>query len=292
MDENEFNDSPTTTNQSEAENEQFYGENGSEDGSEETGTETGETGQETDEGSLLEEIEFDGKKYTLPPELKDALLRQADYTRKTQEVAAERQAVATQINMLREAQQLSEATREIDMQEKIVTSLLEQYQGVDWQQFQQMNPQAAMAEYIKYQQLKESASGIESKRAELINMFGERTAGEKKAMLEMAQRDVKRFVPNYTPAYGAEVAKYARNQLKISPAIMDMANTSPELFGLLHKAYQHDKLAAKQAGNSNRPTALRGASASRVNDPLGDRIKSADEWAKWELKRMANKGRK
>lgn len=41
----------------------------------------------------LEEIEHDGKKYKLPPELKGALLRQQDYTQKTQAVAEEKRTV-------------------------------------------------------------------------------------------------------------------------------------------------------------------------------------------------------
>src|SRR4051812_16462419 len=39
------------------------------------------------------EVQYGGKSYLLPPELKDALLRQADYTRKTQEVAQARKAL-------------------------------------------------------------------------------------------------------------------------------------------------------------------------------------------------------
>ena len=38
----------------------------------------------------LAEVEIDGKTYKLPPELKDGFLRQADYTRKTQELAEQR----------------------------------------------------------------------------------------------------------------------------------------------------------------------------------------------------------
>lgn len=38
----------------------------------------------------LETVEIDGKKYTIPPDLKPYLLRQQDYTRKTQEVAEQR----------------------------------------------------------------------------------------------------------------------------------------------------------------------------------------------------------
>src|ERR1700761_7141568 len=48
-----------------------------------------ETGCETPD-----EVEgtYNGKTYSLPPELRHALLRQADYTRKTQELAGQRRA--------------------------------------------------------------------------------------------------------------------------------------------------------------------------------------------------------
>src|SRR5438105_8523 len=42
------------------------------------------------------EIEINGKKYTVPAELKDGYLMQADYTRKTQEVADIRKTVEAQ----------------------------------------------------------------------------------------------------------------------------------------------------------------------------------------------------
>lgn len=34
--------------------------------------------------SDVEDVDYEGKKYAVPKEIKDALLRQADYTRKTQ----------------------------------------------------------------------------------------------------------------------------------------------------------------------------------------------------------------
>ena len=40
-----------------------------------------------------EEVDWDGAKYRVPKPLKDALLRQADYTRKTQELADQRRTV-------------------------------------------------------------------------------------------------------------------------------------------------------------------------------------------------------
>ena len=43
------------------------------------------------------EVEFEGKTYKVSPEIKDALLRQADYTKKTMEVAEQRKAYEAKI---------------------------------------------------------------------------------------------------------------------------------------------------------------------------------------------------
>jgi len=61
----------------------------------------------SDADADLEEIEHDGKKHRVPKELKDAFLRQSDYTRKTQEVAeARRQVEQTWAEAQHTAQQL------------------------------------------------------------------------------------------------------------------------------------------------------------------------------------------
>lgn len=59
--------------------------------------------QEQPEAAKLEELEIDGKKYQVPPDLKPYILRQQDYTRKTQEVAEHKRAVdaqAQQVNQM------------------------------------------------------------------------------------------------------------------------------------------------------------------------------------------------
>lgn len=49
--------------------------------------------EKTEDDADLEEIEYDGQKFLVPPELKGAFLRQADYTQKTQALARERDQV-------------------------------------------------------------------------------------------------------------------------------------------------------------------------------------------------------
>jgi hypothetical protein len=63
-----------------------------ENGAQEAANDTALLDDQTDAPDEVE-VEYEGKTYCLPPELRDALLRQADYTRKTQEVAQARKAL-------------------------------------------------------------------------------------------------------------------------------------------------------------------------------------------------------
>ena len=73
------------------------------------------------------EIELDGKKYTVPADLKDSFLMQSDYTRKTQEIAAERKALS---EAKERVQQASEA--EVTARAKVYAyeAAIQEYQGV------------------------------------------------------------------------------------------------------------------------------------------------------------------
>jgi hypothetical protein len=62
-----------------------------------------EPAPEGDEEEFVD-IEHDGQLYAVPPSLKDAFLRNSDYTQKTQEVAAQRKEVEAQREIIAEAQ--------------------------------------------------------------------------------------------------------------------------------------------------------------------------------------------
>jgi len=79
---------------------------------------------EESENPNIEEIEFEGAKYNVPKELKEAFLRQSDYTKKTQELAAKVQAETDT--------KVKEATVDLDKKRQGLietTELLEQFIG-------------------------------------------------------------------------------------------------------------------------------------------------------------------
>lgn len=57
------------------------------------------------------DVEYDGKTYKLPPELKDALLRQSDYTKKTMALANERKAFEAERSQMEEVSRISQEGR-------------------------------------------------------------------------------------------------------------------------------------------------------------------------------------
>ena len=63
------------------------------EGSTETLDEANPEGEAEESEPETTETEIDGVKYTIPAALKDSFLMQGDYTRKTQELAAERKAL-------------------------------------------------------------------------------------------------------------------------------------------------------------------------------------------------------
>lgn len=65
-----------------------------------------EVAEETEEESTgFVEVEYDGQLYEVPENLKDALLRQQDYTTKTQEVSTQRKEVEVQLGALEQQAQ-------------------------------------------------------------------------------------------------------------------------------------------------------------------------------------------
>lgn len=145
-----------------------------------TETETGEAdtsegeGEPSEDDEDHEELELDGVKYLTPKQLKKAFeegtLRQSDYTRKTQEVAQQRQALDNERQQLEEerahhAESLTTLRAEHGRIATLETQLAE-YKDVDWgalrNQIAAMPDPAAQAQAIaQYNLAWNSFTGLE-----------------------------------------------------------------------------------------------------------------------------------
>ncbi len=115
----------------------------------------GEDGEGQQAESEYDEIEWEGKKYSIPKELKYGFMMNADYTRKTQEVAEQRKSVEAQKEQAAALYQASQDYIEAKAAVKMIEGQLQQYQNLNWTQLEQEDPMAAMSHWRQFQTLKE-----------------------------------------------------------------------------------------------------------------------------------------
>jgi hypothetical protein len=241
----------------------------------------------------LEDVEFSGKHYRLPKELKSALMMHADYTRKTQEVADDRRALESERESLdsdREAlRQQAEADREHIRDLARVMALEEQieaYRTVDWDTLEAEDPVGAQRLFRAYSMLKDQREGLAAK----IH------ADEQKRSSEAQQAKARRYADT-----NAQLAREITDWDEIAPKLIAFAkvngvsdaemaefDTSVPLVKLLRKAWLGDQLiarqkaAAKAAEAKAEPEPLKQIAKGRgtpATSGLSDNL-SPEEWVK------------
>src|SRR5512137_2156323 len=84
------------------------------------------------EDSGYEEVDIDGEVYRVPPKLKEAVLRQSDYTRKTQEVAKAREQVTLQLKALEQQQQFQQFVEPEVKELQGLQDKIKSYSDISW----------------------------------------------------------------------------------------------------------------------------------------------------------------
>lgn len=215
----------------------------------------------------LVEVEFEGKTHRIPQELKDALLRQSDYTRKTQEVAeARKQLEADQAFIQHQAQFQQQYANDI-AQLKAIDSQLQQYQSVDWAQALDQDPISANKAYIQFQQLQAARNAMSQDLGQKQGQF-QQIEQQRTAQAIQATRQAVEKLPGWTPQVDVELDKfttslpgYVRAEIAKSPAIYEM----------VMKAWRYDQLQSAKPQVEKRVASLPkpvkpGSTEARITD--------------------------
>ena len=232
------------------------------------------------------ELEVDGQVHTLPAALKGAVLRHADYTRKTQELAEhrrvleeERQALAKQAGAYAGASQDRLRLAALDHQ-------LEDFQDIDWDAFAAEDREGAQSLWDTYQRLGETRQALAyavSHHEERANLRAARQAAE--AMAETGRR-LSQEIEGWSPEVAGKLVEYAQAFGVTLDELREAAD--PRLWKLLHKAWQSDQ--TRQADAREQVQAVRpavslaggGAGGSGVRDELATK-----EWMRRRNDQMA-----
>lgn len=249
-------------------------------------------GQELTPEELEEELE--GVKLRGPKEalerIKAERLMQADYTRKTQEVAEQRKTVEAeqqrfQQNVVLHQQAMQEIARVTAIDDR-----LQQFSQVNWAQLANDNPVQALQLQGEYQQLQAArgqlVNAITQKQQQVIAQQQQESAKR----LQDAEAFVKREIKDWSPEKDRELESYAKTQGVDSRALSQFILTNPAILKLVDKAAQFDRLVktrtAKPVQEQPKPVTRIGGAGANNKKPLSEM--SDNEFIEARRKYIAN----
>lgn len=260
------------------------------DEAEEAEIEETETEDEAEE-IALEDVEYDGKQYKIPPELKGALLRQQDYTQKTQHLAEMRKQAESQLEAIKAASEADESAAELKADLRTVDKSLAQYQNVDWGRFAADNPAQAQAAMLQYQQLQihrqQLADGLSTHEQT------KRHASEqaRHAALAQAKADLLQAMPDFNADVARDIVASTVSHYGYTADEVN-AITDPRQVRILRDAMSWRKsqdAATKAARAVTAPTQTQTVKPSSKKTVNPDKM-STTEWMAYERKRMSKRG--
>jgi hypothetical protein len=240
---------------------------------------------ETAVAEQLVDVEVDGKVVKVPPEAKDALMRHADYTRKTMDLAEQRKQFLQQ-------QELSNAQaafqREIADESTQLTQLnvqLEQFKKLPWSEMDtdQMVRARQAQDSIK-EQRDDVQRAIDAKKEQFLQRF----SASKQQMIQQAQEYLRKTIPTgWGEASQTDAAKAAKAVGFSNEEIVNFLD--PRAQHLAWKAAQWDKLQAAKPQVTNKvssapPVTKPGSSAttesqrSQTIKQQRERLRKTGDW--------------
>lgn len=244
----------------------------------------GEQSTDSEDDELEEDIDglkVRGKKDALE-KLKAERLMQADYTRKTQEVAELRKAAEAE----RQAVELEKQVHFQNMNEvaqiKAIEMRLAQFAQLNWDQLTDSDPVQAMRLDREARQLQAAKAQLEGSVSQRHAQFVQLQQQEAARQVEEGRRVLQRDIPGWGEELRTELVKYALANGYTQRELDAMK--SPAMVRSLFREYQTDK-AKKQA--TTRPkvtqekpvTRVQSANKTKaVTDP--DKL-SPEQWLKW-----------
>ncbi len=265
-------------------------EEASEEAVENTEIVDGETGEGAeDTAPEFVSVEYDGTEYEVPPQLKDALMRQSDYTKKTQTLAEQRKQVEAQAAAIKQQSELQQQSLDDVAQIKAIEKSIEQYNALDWNQL-------AQEDQTQYLNLDRQKRDLETERQNAITRLQQNQAKaiesqrvEHARIIEEGQKVLTKEIDNWTPELAQSIATYGISQGLDARAVQSI--TDPVHVKLIDKARRYDELMAKQKAKPKTPepqqaVKVKGKRANPTKDP--DKM-STDEWLKMRNKQLAQR---
>lgn len=244
----------------------------------------------------LEEFEWEGKPIKGPKGLKDGVLMHSDYTRKTQEVAAQRRELEATAKRVQEQAQSLAADIDKRAEYLAVSKQMEQYQKIDWRTWIATDPVAAQQGQFEYQELQRQQNALGQELNQRAAKRAEEAQQAKQADLAKRLQETsdyaRKTIKDWAPETDKQVVDFALAQ---GVQFDDLqAAMNPTIYGILHKAMKYDQLLSKPAAKPKQPpaTPLQMVGA-KANPPAKVTLATADmeQYVALRKKQQAARGK-
>jgi hypothetical protein len=245
-------------------------------------------GADSDGGDTAE-IEHDGQTYRVPKALKGAFLMHADYTRKTQDVAEQRRALAEKDQSLQWRAQMH-YEHVTDVGRLLAQSeALAPYERIDWQGLRVSNPQQAQALWSQYVQMRSQRDSALTQLQAKLATWQHTNAADAARRVAESDAILSREIKEWSPELYGKLKEFGMREFGFTPH--EVATViDPRLIKVLHRAMVGQQMmktaaaaarAAEHEGVKPLPQVGNSASATRWNpaDKASDRASTA-EWMK------------
>jgi hypothetical protein len=189
----------------------------------------------------VEEVEYEGKQYKLPKELKEALLRQSDYTKKTQEVAEQRRTAETLMQQAKQAAELQQAMQKPLAKVYGLDEQIAQYEKVDWNALMAQDATEAQKHFMAFQQLKDQRQKALTEVQGLYSQQMQAAQKAHQARLEEGHKALARDIKGWNPDLGRKLGSFVQESYGFTTeeaaSIYD-----PRTVKMMHDAYQWRQL--------------------------------------------------
>lgn len=203
-----------------------------------------------------EEIDHEGEKYKVPKKLKDAFLRQADYTVKTQDLAKQRTDFEAAQQEFVARQQFQQQHIQAVAKVIAIDERLEQFQKLDWNALTDADPVQAL-------KLDRQMRELQQQRAQQVDGLQQsqaRQAFESQQAIARRHEEARVELSKEIPGFGTpevqkqliEVGKAAGYKQEELANVLD-----PRAIKLLHKAHLYDQLVSKAKASAPASEAIK-----------------------------------
>lgn len=197
--------------------------------------------EETPAVPALEEVEFEGEKYQLPPKLKSALMAKHDYTVKTQEVAEQRRMVEMRAQAMQHEAHFQQSVAQELNQLSQLDAQIAQYNDVNWSG---LGAEDMMRARFALDKLKEDrnnlAQQLQGKRGE----FDQKIHSLRVEARNKGEAFLKGKIPNWGPDVQKELQAYGTAEGYSDVELAGVVD--PRIINTLWKASQWDKLQSQK----------------------------------------------